>query len=329
MVRVGVIGLGSMGKNHVRVYSEIPGVEIVGVADTDFGRAQEIGEQYHAAPFSDYEDMLKLGIDAVSIVVPTTLHEQVALKVARAKVHMLIEKPVAHNVVSAKEIIKVCRDQHIKLMVGHIERFNPVLPVLKKAIEGSQVSLIEITRIGPFPPRIQDVGVVKDLATHDIDLMRYITGSECKRIYGLTSSCMARYEDTAILILEMLNGSLGRITVNWLTPFKVREISIATKEKLIKASLIDQKVTEYSRYDTNGSDSFLVKELKVPAGEPLKAELKAFIRCISDDTPPPITGEDGLKVLEVINQAELCSRAKTEFPWNSVPEVAHTMARLR
>jgi len=297
MIKVGVIGLGAMGRNHVRVYSELPDVELVGIADIDYDLSQSLAKKYHTKPFSDYKELLQGDLDAVSIAVPTSCHCEVAMVTADAGVNMLIEKPIADSIPAANSIIESVSKNQVKLMVGHIERFNPVIPVIKKEIEGTEVSLIEITRIGPFPPRIRDVGVIIDLATHDIDLLRYITGSEFKKIYSLTSRNLAPHEDAAILLFQMENGILGQVTVNWLTPFKVRTINIPTKEKLIKASLIDQKVTEYSKYKEN--DSYLVKELSVPFAEPLKLELDAFISSIKNDVQPPISGEDGLKALEV------------------------------
>ena len=297
MFRVGVIGLGAMGRNHVRVYSELPDVELAGIADVDPALAQSLAKKYRTKPFSDYKELLQEDLDVVSIAVPTSLHREVALAAADAGANMLVEKPIADSVSAGSSIIEAASKNRVKLMIGHIERFNPVIPVIKKEIEGTEVSLIEITRIGPFPPRIRDVGVVIDLATHDIDLLRYITGSEFKKIYSLTSRNSAPYEDAAILLFEMENGILGRVTVNWLTPFKVRTINIPTKEKLIKASLIDQKVTIYSKYKEN--DSYMVKELSVPFAEPLRLELQAFISSIKNDVRPPVSGEDGLKALEV------------------------------
>ncbi|MBN2186927.1 MAG: Gfo/Idh/MocA family oxidoreductase [Dehalococcoidia bacterium] len=296
-VKVGVIGLGAMGKNHARIYFELPEVELVGVADVNYGLAQSLAVRYHAKPFNDYQKLLEQDLDAVSIAVPTSLHKEVAMNAAHAGVSMLVEKPIAGTVASAKEIIKAAQENNAKLMVGHVERFNPVTPIIKKEIENDGVSLIEVTRIGPFPPRVKDVGVVTDLATHDIDLIRYLTGSEFSKIYSLTSRSLAQHEDAAILLFEMANGVLARVTVNWLTPFKVREITVATKEKFIKASLIDQKVTEYSKYKEN--DSYLVKELNVPFREPLKLELQAFIDSIRNNTELLISGADGLRALEV------------------------------
>ena len=301
MIKVGVIGLGAMGRNHLRIYSELPDVELAGIADIDYGLAQSLAKKYRTKSFRDYKELLQEDLDAVSIAVPTSLHREVALAAADAGTNILIEKPIADSVSAGSSIIEAANKNQVKLMIGHIERFNPVIPVIKKEIEETEVSLIEITRIGPFPPRIRDVGVIIDLATHDIDLLRYITGSEFKKIYSLTSRNLAPHEDAAILLFQMENGILGRVTVNWLTPFKVREINIAAREKFIKASLIDQKVTTYSKYKEN--ESYLVRELSVPFGEPLKLELEAFIHSLKNNIPPPITGEDGLKALEV---ASLC-----------------------
>jgi len=300
MLRVGVIGLGAMGKNHVRVYSELPDVELVGIADVDYRLAQGLAEKYHATPFGDYKELLEQKLDAVSVAVPTSLHREVAVEAARAGVNMLVEKPIADSIVAAEEIIKAAKKNNVKLMVGHIERFNPVVPIIKKEIEGHKISLIEITRIGPFPPRVKDIGVVVDLATHDIDLIKYLTNSEFRKIHSLASKSLAQHEDAAILLFEMANGALARVTVDWLTPFKVREINIATKEKFIKASLIDQKVATYSKYKEDGS--YLVKDLNVPFSEPLKLELQAFIDCLRNNSHPPISGEDGLNALEVASQ---------------------------
>ena len=295
-LRVGVIGVGAMGKNHARIYTELPGVELIGVSDANYRTAEDVAGIYHSKPFADYKELLSSEMDMVSIAVPTSFHHEVALEVARAGVNLLIEKPIAHNMQAAEHIIRTAQENKVKLMIGHLERFNPAAVVVKKEIEGSEVCSIEITRVGPFPPRIKDVGVILDLGTHDIDLMRYITASEFKSVYCLASRNSGAYEDAAILLGEMESGVLARITINWLTPFKVREINIATRERFIKASLIDQKVTEYSKYQDN---AYLVKDLNVPYGEPLKLELEAFIDCLRNNTPPPVSGIEGLRALEV------------------------------
>ena len=296
MIKVAVIGVGTMGKHHARIYAGLPDVELVGIADVK-DVVHEIAERYNTEAFLDYKELLKRDLDAVSIVVPTFLHEKVALDTAEAGVNMIIEKPIADTIENARKIIKSADENDVKLMVGHIERFNPIIPVIQKSIGNSESISIGITRVGPFPPRIRDVGVVIDLATHDIDLIRYLTKSEFEKIYSLTSKTSSKNENIAILSFEMENGVLAHISTNWLTPFKIREINIATKEKFIKGLFIDQKVSEYSKYKEDGS--YVVKELSVPFGEPLKLELGAFLRALRDDKEPPITGEDGLRALEV------------------------------
>lgn len=299
MIRVGVIGTGVMGRNHVRVYSEMPGVKIAGIADINKEAVSSLAKKYNTKPFTDYRKLLKEDLDAVNIAVPTSLHRSVALDAANAGVNMLIEKPIAGTLEGAREIIKKSQEKGIKLMVGHIERFNPIIPVIKENIRDNNIVSIDIMRVGPFPPRITDAGVVIDLAVHDIDIARHLTNSEFERIYSLTSRNLSKNEDTAILSFKMKNGILVHITTNWLTPYKVREISVSAIKKFIKGNFITQKVTEYSRHE---GDSCLTRELPVPFGEPLKLELESFIDCLRRDREPFITGNDGLKALEIALQ---------------------------
>lgn len=297
MPKVGVIGLGAMGKNHARVYAELRDVELVGVADSDPQLAEDIASKYNVLAFSDYKQLLKRGLDAVSIAVPTSIHRQVALDAAQARASILLEKPIADTVSNAEDIIEAARKNNVKLMIGHVERFNPIVPVIKQELGDADIILIEITRIGPFPPRIKDVGVIIDLAVHDIDLIAYLTGSEFDRVYSLISRNVSQNEDTAILMFEMANGVLARVTVNWLTPFKVREINISTQDKFIKGLFMDQKVFEYSKFEEY--DSYVVRELPVPFGEPLRFEIEAFVDAVRNDTKPLISGQDGLKALKM------------------------------
>ena len=296
-LRVGVIGVGSMGKNHARIYSEMRETELVGVADNGATNLKEIAEKFSARVYTDYNDLLKEDLDAVSIAVPTTMHKKVACDVLSKGVNVLLEKPISDNVENANKIISTAKQNKCKLMIGHVERFNPIIPVIRKAIQGQDVILIEIKRVGPLPPRIKDVGVMVDLGVHDIDLIRHLTGSEFEKIYALTSSNITDKEDTAVVSFRMKNKTLALLSTDWLTPFKVREIMVSTKEKFIKGDFISQKVTEYSKYSADGS--YLVRNLAVPAGEPLRLELASFIRSIRVNEEPEVTGLDGLKALRI------------------------------
>lgn len=307
MIRVGVIGAGIMGRNHIRVYSELPDVEIVGIADINRETAAALVKKYNVDTFTDHRELLKKNLDAVSVVVPTSLHNKIALDVADAGVNMLIEKPIADTMEGAKEIISKCEDNGVKLMIGHIERFNPIIPVIKRSIKDINIVSIDITRVGPFSPRINDVGVVIDLAVHDIDIARHLTNSEFEEVYALTSRNLSKNEDTAIMSFRMENGVLVHITSNWLTPYKVREIRISATDKYIKGNFITQTVTEYSRYK---DESYLTKHLPVSFREPLKLELKSFVDCVANGKQPAITGHDGLKALEIALQC-IKGRAST------------------
>ncbi len=298
VLRAGVIGLGAMGKHHARIYSELLDVELIGVADLNRELASDIARKYRAKFFTDYKELLNLNLDVVSIAVPTSMHREVTLAAADASANVLVEKPIAATYQDASEMIDRCKQRGVKLMVGHVERFNPVIPAIKRAMANLEVISIDITRVGPFPPRIKDVGVVIDLAVHDIDILRYLTDSEFRKVKSLVSKNFASdREDTALLSFEMENGVLCHVTTNWLTPFKVREISIATREKFIKGWLMEQRVCEYERRQEDGS--YVVNELTIPYGEPLRLEIEAFLRAIENDEEPPVTGEDGMKALEV------------------------------
>ncbi len=300
-MKVGVIGVGSMGKNHARIYSELNNVSLVGISDTDAGRGVEVSKSYNVKLYKNYKDLLKLGPDAVSIAVPTVFHKKVAMDAIEADCHVLLEKPITDNIKDAEEIIKKAEKRGVKLMIGHIERFNPVVSQIKKMISDQDIITISITRVGPLPPRMKNVGILIDVAVHDIDIIRHITGSEFDKVLSLVSE----REDTALISFRMKNGILAHINTDWLTPFKVREIRIATKEKFIVGDLISQKLTEYGKYSADGS--FVVKEIGMMHQEPLKQEIRAFISSIKNNTEPPVTGGDGLEALKTAMKCLKCS----------------------
>jgi UDP-N-acetylglucosamine 3-dehydrogenase len=299
-LRVGVVGVGSMGKNHARIYHELPETELVCVADTQPELVNQVAQKYNTRGVTDYRELFRYDLDLVSIVVPTSQHKEVALAAAQAGVNILVEKPIADTLESASVIVEKCKQKKVKLMVGYVERFNPVFTVIKQQISNLNVIAISIFRLGPLPPRIKDVGVVIDMGTHDIDILRYLTNSEFRQVQSLvTSNLIGDREDSALLSFETENGILCHISTNWLTPFKVREVNIATKEKYIKGWLLDQKVCEYQ---VSGSQSYTVTDVPVPYGEPLKLEIQAFVDAVANDKEPPIKGEDGFKALEIALQ---------------------------
>jgi len=301
-ITVGVIGTGSMGTHHVRLFASMPGVRLIGVSDADPSALEKSAKAHRVPGFADFRDLLALKPDAVSIAVPTSLHEKTALAAIRAGCHVLLEKPIAGSSSSARRIIRAAAQKKVKLMIGHTERFNPAVAEVKKALRGEKIISFDITRVGPLPPRIKDVGIIIDLAIHDIDLLRHLTGAEIDKVVSLHRSVSGPHEDTAMILLRLTGGVMAHITVNWLTPFKARLLQVATLGKFIRADLLNRTVSVYSRTPQT-EDGGLIKEMPVGNGEPLKAELAAFAGCVRTGSPVPVSGEDGLRALLV---AEKC-----------------------
>src|SRR6202051_1218677 len=177
-LRLGVVGVGVMGYNHARVLAEMPGVKLVGVADPDDKQADFVIRSLGCAAVPDTAHLIRLGVDAVSIAAPTHLHRSIALTAIGHGIHVLVEKPIASTVEEGREIIAGARRARVTLMVAHVERFNPAVQAIKEAIREEDILSIAITRVGPFPPRMSNVGVVIDLAVPDIDLIGWVTGSD-------------------------------------------------------------------------------------------------------------------------------------------------------
>jgi UDP-N-acetylglucosamine 3-dehydrogenase len=297
LLRVGVVGVGVMGSNHARVFADLPGVRLMGVADPDRKQRDFVSGALGCAAFGGLEALLATGIDAVTVAAPTHLHEELALACLERGVHVLVEKPIAPSVEEGRTIIAAARRARLVLMVGHVERFNPTVEAIKYAIRDEDILSIAITRVGPFPPRMSNVGVVIDLAVHDIDLIRWFTESEITEVQPQLSSAVAEREDIALLQFRTASGVLAHINTNWLTPFKARNVTIATRNKYITGDLLTRQVTECFGFQPDGSYS--MRHLSVGHAEPLRAELQAFIAAIRDDKEAAVTGEEGVASLEI------------------------------
>jgi predicted dehydrogenase len=296
-LRIGVIGVGVMGSNHARVLAGIPGVQLVGVADPDRTQRDLVNGALGCPAVEDVEALLKLGVDAVTIAAPTHLHHDIALTCIKRSIHVLVEKPIASSVEEGNAIIAAARRAGVTLMVGHVERFNPAVQVIKEAIRGEDILSIAITRVGPFPPRMSNVGVVIDLAVHDIDLIRWFTDSNIIEVQPQLSSAVAEREDIALLQFRTASGVLAHINTNWLTPFKARDVTVATRGKYVMGDLLTRQVTECFGFQPDGSYS--MRHLSVGHDEPLRAELIAFIGAIRNGQPPAVTGEEAVASLEI------------------------------
>jgi predicted dehydrogenase len=297
LLRVGVIGVGVMGSNHARVFTDLPGVRLVGVVDPDARQRDFVSGALGCTAYETAEALLAAGIDAAIIAAPTHLHRELAFACIERGVHVLVEKPIAPSVEEGRSIIAAARRAGVALMVGHVERFNPTVEAIKEAIRDEDILSIAITRVGPFPPRMSNVGVVIDLAVHDIDLIRWFTESEIVEVQPQLSNAVAEREDIALLQFRTASGVLAHINTNWLTPFKARSVSIATRDKYIMGDLLTRQVTECFGFQPDGSYS--MRHLSVGHAEPLRAELQAFVAAVRHGREPAVTGEEGVASLEI------------------------------
>ncbi|MFN3656954.1 MAG: Gfo/Idh/MocA family oxidoreductase [Pseudolabrys sp.] len=296
-LRVGVVGVGVMGSNHARVFAGLPATELVGVADPDRKQADFVARTLGCASVGGIDELLALDLDAITIAAPTHLHRDIALASIERGVHVMVEKPIASSVEEGHEIIHAARAAGLTLMVGHVERFNPAVEAVKEAIRGEDILSIAITRVGPFPPRMSNVGVVIDLAVHDIDLIRWFTDSDIIEVQPQLSSAVAEREDIALLQFRTASGVLAHINTNWLTPFKARNVTVATRGKYVMGDLLTRQVTECFGFQPDGSYS--MRHLSVGHAEPLRSELLAFLRAVRTGAAPAVTGEEGVASLEI------------------------------
>lgn len=318
-IKVAVIGAGSMGMNHLRVLKDFDEerIQLVGVAETSEQALQRAVHRFHVAGYSDYRQMVEETLpDLVTVVVPTHLHFEVASYVLDHGINVLLEKPMTSSIDEALTLIHLAQLRGAKLAVGHIERFNPAIIHLKRRIvagELGQIFHLHARRLGPYPPRIRDVGVTLDLATHDIDVMRYLADAEVEHVYAETQRRIHnKYEDLLLGILRFTNHAIGMLDVNWLTPTKVRELSVTGEKGLCLVNYLTQDVYFYENdYTTTTWDALrsltgvsegTMTRFKVQKAEPLRLEYEDVLTAIRNDTAPTVTGEDGLAVLKIAFQ---------------------------
>jgi predicted dehydrogenase len=304
-----------MGRNHARVYGELPGVELAGVCDSSPELAQEAAERFGSTAFTDYQKLLDVvKPEAVSVAVHTALHREVTLAALEAGAHVLVEKPIAATIEESQEMIAKSHFLNRQLMVGHIVRFNPAMLLLKEKLDNGdlgRIFQILCRRVGPFPSRIRDVGVVIDLAPHDIDLMRYITGADPIRVFCETEQRIhTDHEDLLLGLLRFPEGVTGLLEINWLTPTKVREVLVLGEKGMFRVDDLTQDLYFYENAEVGqnfwpalqtlrGVSEGCMTRFALKKYEPLRAELEAFIKAIENNEPMPVSGEDGLAALRL------------------------------
>jgi UDP-N-acetylglucosamine 3-dehydrogenase len=299
-LKMAVVGVGFWGRNHVRVLSELPDVEMVAVCDIDPQRTSLIAEKYDMKAYNDSRKMYaEEEIDAVTICVWSTRLSEEAMKALSAGKQVLVEKPMAKSSTEAQKIIDLAEAKNLHLTVGFIERFNPAVKRLKEAIAegkiGSPVS-ITVKRVSKWPDRIGDVGVVKDTAIHDIDIVRHIFNEDPLAVYAKAGNLRhTKFEDYAQIMLSFANGKSAFLEANWLTPYKIRKLTVTGSEAIISLDYITQEMT----IETLGQTLTPRYEYE----EPLKLELQHFVECVINNKKPAVLGQDGLKALKIAEAA--------------------------
>ncbi|MGQ3410658.1 Gfo/Idh/MocA family oxidoreductase [Natrinema sp. LN54] len=304
---VGVVGVGSMGRNHARVYHGLPDANLVGVFDVDADRATAVATEYGASPMG-LDDLLA-SVDAVSVVVPTAHHYDVATDCLEAGVATLVEKPVVEDLETGRKLRSAANAAAVPVQIGHIERFNPAVETLESMIADLSVVGISAERLGPPPDRAIDDSAVLDLMIHDIDIVRSLLDAEPTAIQ---SSGVSDNRHAAAL-LEFDSGAMASLTASRLTQRKVRTLEVTAEECLVEVDYIDQSIEIHRRsvpeyVEENGDVRFrhesLVERPRVPNEEPLRNELAAFLETAASGEPPRVTVDDGLAVLEIAKRIE-------------------------
>ena len=310
-LRAGIIGLGRMGRHHVRVLGEMPDVDLVAAADTQ----HRVPDSWRALDVVDsVEDLLDRGIEMCVLATPTVTHEPIAVQLAEAGVATLIEKPLAHDTKAAQNIAEAFARTATLSCVGHIERFNPALQEMRQRLAGGELgNLYQVVtrRQGPFPDRIVDAGVILDLATHDIDLTAWVTGATYRSVSARSAHRSGRpHEDLVSVVAELSNGLVVTHLVNWLSPFKERVTAVTGD----KGSLVADTLTADLTLFKNGSQAMEwdrvaafrgvvegdVIRYAIPKPEPLVTELRNFADAVRGDTEGQVvTLEEGLATVRI------------------------------
>jgi UDP-N-acetylglucosamine 3-dehydrogenase len=302
-LRAGVVGLGMMGRNHARVWDGgVAGVELVAVADPDAGTLAAATHGREARGYPDAAAMFATEqIDLVSVVAPTSAHLEATVTALEAGAHVLVEKPIAATRDDAERMIAAARSADRILSVGHIERFNPAVRELRRRLaagELGRVYEIHATRLGPFPARIRDVGVVVDLAPHDIDVMRYLLESDPVRLYAETERRIhTEHEDLFVGVMKFANGAVGVLDINWLTPTKKRTLSVTGERGMYVADYIAQNLVFYANpADASVAEGEVIRR-HVRRREPLVVELEEFAAAVRDGRPAPVDPREAMVAL--------------------------------
>jgi len=308
-LRVGVVGVGYLGRHHARIYSNMKGVNFVGVFDIDERRAREVAHELEVKAFHSYRELLG-EIDALSVVVPTAAHYETSMEALGRGVNVMVEKPIADRLAQADEMVEMAEKEGLVLQVGHIERFNRAL----KALEGRDVEpkFIEAHRLALFTPRGTDVAVVLDLMIHDIDIALALTGSEPEEIRSAGVAVVSDTEDIANARISFKNGCVANLTASRISNRKMRRMRIFQRDAYFALDFLKGEADVYRVGDGGGVEAPLgdielgsrkihitYEKIVPPPGDQLELELRSCVSSVAKGTPPAVSGRDGRKALEI------------------------------
>ncbi len=312
MLKVGVVGVGSMGQNHARIYSEMGC--LTGVFDIFNDAAVKIAKRFNVPAYGSVDELID-NVDALSVCTITSEHYDIGVKAIEAGKHVLIEKPFTGDVAKAEELCELAEERGTVLASGFVERCNPAVTAAKESLAAGRFGdLVTISsrRVSSFPSRIRDVGVIMDLAVHDVDVMRHITEREIVSVYALGGKKgNPQFEDFANLLMELDDGSIGNVEVNWLTPMKVRKLSLTCSKGYVQLDYIDQSLeystSRYAELDLSNMSQVPmeldVHHIMLKKDEPLKVELERFLSAAEGRSGPGATGRDAVANLKVCDAA--------------------------
>jgi predicted dehydrogenase len=291
-LRIGVVGVGHIGREHARIYSQLPGVEFVGLYDLDPGVAEKVAQRHGVKAFATARALAEQ-VDAASISTPTVSHREIAGLFLELGRHVLVEKPITDDALQAKELVDLARARNLVLQVGHIERFNPALNALEEKL--THPRFIEAHRLSTYPGRSTDIGVVLDLMIHDIDVILHLVRSPIVSIDSVGTPVLSKSEDIANTRIRFENGCVANLTASRISFEKMRKIRVFQDDAYLSLDYFDQSGVIYRKVDAQ-----IIKEkIRVEKEEPLKLELAAFADCIRLRQSPRVDGAQGALALDV------------------------------
>ncbi len=299
-IKAGVVGVGAMGRHHARIYHELPETELVGVCDADPDRAAEVAEK-HDTLSRDWE-ALRAEVDAVSIAVPTQYHYDFVKDCIEHDIPVLVEKPFVKDIDEGRELVRLAEKRDVPIQVGHVERFNPAVETLADYVSDLDIIAVSAQRLNPPVSRDIDDNAVFDLMIHDLDILLSLVEGDVENVASMKNS-RGQY---AAAELQFDDGTIGQLTASRVTQRRVRELTVTAEECHVHVDYADQTVEVHRQGSGNGTpeEDKVVERLTVDDDEPLKNELRSFVDVVTNGGTPPVSGRDGLHVVELTSRID-------------------------